>query len=212
MSRHAAPEGDSRAPVGETQTAGPAGADGILAETERWRRQALLQRHLHDGASLRISALVPRLGVLRNRLRDDDPALQSSIAALQDQLHAVLQELREVARDIYPPLLDEAGLAPALRELADRVPVPVCVVAPEERYGIAVEGAVYFGLADCVAELAPGDPPVTVTLRREDHELSVQVEGFRGAAAPGMLDRVRPLGGRVTPRGTSTIEMSIPCA
>jgi hypothetical protein len=185
-------------------------------EGERWLRQALLQRHLHDGPSLRISALVPQLGVLRDRLRDDEGA-QTTIDGLQDQLHTVLQELREVARSIYPPLLDQAGLGPALREVADRVPVPVRVLALDDRFGTAAEGAVYCALADCLTGLTPEDPPVTVALRRDGGELVAAAEGLPDTAANGMLDQVRPLGGRVTWRRAATagepgaIEMRVPC-
>ena len=199
---------------GSPAPATPPSEDARRAENERWLRQVLLQRHLHDGAALRISALVPQLGVLRDRIRDDAGA-QTSIDGLQDQLHTVLQELREVSRGIYPPLLDEAGLGPALREIADRLPVPVRVVAPEDRFGTAVEGAVYFALADCLAVLPPGGPPVTLVVRRDDGDLVVAVDGFPGIAAAAMLDRVRPLGGRVTApsgREAATIEMRLPCA
>src|SRR4051794_40265673 len=171
--------------------------DARRAESERWSRQVLLQRTLHDGASLRISALVPQLGVLRDRVRDDAGA-QTSIDGLQDQLHAALQELREVARAIYPPLLDEAGLGPALLEVADRVPVPVSVTASDDRFGTAVEGAVYFALADCLTRLRAGGPPVAVAVRGDGGELVVELDGLPGATAAAMLDRVRPLGGRVS--------------
>jgi signal transduction histidine kinase len=189
---------------------GPACPDARRAESERWSRQVLLQRHLHDGASLQISALVPQLGVLRDRMRDDTGA-QTSIDGLQDQLHTVLQELREVARGIYPPLLDEAGLAPALREVADLVPVRVSVTASGDRFGTAVEGAIYFALTDCLGALPAGSSPVTVKVRRDGGELVVEVGGLPGAAATAMLDRVRPLGGRVTTREGAPIEMRVPC-
>ena len=126
------------------------GSDGRQAERDRWLRRLHLQRRLHDGASLQISALVPQLGVVRKRLSDDEEGVRLSIDDLQDQLHTVLQELREVSREIYPPLLDQAGLGPALREFADRVAVPVRVVAPAERFSPEVEGAVYCAVTDCL--------------------------------------------------------------
>jgi hypothetical protein len=54
-----------------------------------------------------------------------------------------------------------------------------------------------------------------VAVRRDDDELVVAVDGFPRVAAAAMLDRVRPLGGRVTTSGGSaagTIEMRLPCA
>ena len=89
-------------------------------EAAQWVRRRLLERQLHDGASLRISALALRLGLLRYQSPRDEDDWQNRIAELQDELHAVLQELRAVSAQIYPPLLDQAGLGPALRELVDQ--------------------------------------------------------------------------------------------
>jgi signal transduction histidine kinase len=150
-------------------------------------------------------------------MRDDADA-QSSIDGLQDQLSAALQELREVARGIYPPLLDEAGLGPALREVADRLPVAVHLDAPDERFGTAVEGAVYFALTDCLTALAPGAGPVTLTLRRDGDELVVLAGGVPHGAVADLVHRLRPLGGHATapaePGGRSPqlpVEVRIPC-
>jgi signal transduction histidine kinase len=198
----------------------PAAADGPpvqpvalrQAERNRWLRRLWLQRRLHDGASLRISALVPQLGVVRNRVPDD--GLRGSIDGLQEQLHTVLQELREVSREIYPPLLDQAGLGAALREIADRVAVPLHVVAPAERFGAAVEGAAYFAVTDCLALLEPGGPPAEVVLRRDGGALLVIVDGAPVRHAAAMLDQVRGLGGQVgsaEASGTGRITVRIPC-
>src|SRR3954452_24675609 len=97
------------------------------AEREQWMRRRCLERQLPDGAALRIPALALQLGLFRHRVPDAEPDLHASIDSLQDELHAVLQELRDVAGKIYPSLLDEAGLGPALREAADRVEIPVRV-------------------------------------------------------------------------------------
>src|SRR5919106_1723338 len=59
-------------------------------------------RQLHDGAALRISALSLQLGLFRHRVPEAEPDLHASIEGLQDELHAVLQELRDVAGKIYP--------------------------------------------------------------------------------------------------------------
>ena len=67
----------------------------------------------------------------------------------------MLQELRDVAGKIYPPLLDQAGLGPALREVADRVRPPVRVHAADERFGPAAEGAAYFAVSGCLDALDP---------------------------------------------------------
>ncbi len=202
-------------------SSGASGGAGALrplpcrAEREQWQRRLRLQRQLHDGASLRISALVPQLGVVRNRVPAAQPDLDASIEGLQDQLHTVLQELREIARAIYPPLLDEAGLAAALREFADHAEVPVRIDVGPERHGAAVEGAAYFAVTDCLGALRPGGPPIDVSARREGGELVVVLAGVPPRLAPGVLDHVCGLGGQVSAGGdreTGTIEARIPCA
>jgi signal transduction histidine kinase len=113
-------------------------------------RRRDLERQLHAGAALRISALAPRLGLLRLGTSDDEQEFQDAVERLQDELHLVLQEQRDVAGQLYPPLLDEAGLAPALREFAGRSAVPLRIDASDERFGAAAEGAAYFTLLRCL--------------------------------------------------------------
>lgn len=201
-------------PSADTGPSGVVAACPRHAERARWLRRRVLQRRLHDGASLQISALVPQLGVVRKRLQDDEQDLRLCIDDLQNQLHTVLQELREVAREIYPPLLDQAGLGPALREIADGVPVPLHVVAPAERFCPAVEGAAYFAITDCLALLEAGGPPAEVVLRRDGETLVVAVDGVPAWHAAAILDQVRGLGGQVSlaeASGRDTIEVRIPC-
>lgn len=146
-----------------------------------WLRMRGLERQLHDGAALRISALALRLGLFRNRFPAEDRDLHACIDGLQEELHAVLQELRDVAAQLYPPLLDQAGLAAALRELACRLDVPLRVTAPDERFGPAAEGAAYFALVRRLTELPPDRRPVEVSVRREDDDLVVLVAPGNGA-------------------------------
>src|SRR5262249_44354963 len=101
-------------------------------QEDQWLRRRLLQRQLHDGAALRISALSLRLGLIQHRGLPGGHAVRDCIGELQDELHTVLEELRAVATEIYPPLLDEAGLGPALREAADRLRQPLTVEASGE--------------------------------------------------------------------------------
>jgi signal transduction histidine kinase len=190
------------------------GSEGRQAERDRWLRRLRLQRRLHDGAALQISALVPQLGVVRKRLSDDEEGVRLSIDDLQDQLHMVLQELREVSREIYPPLLDQAGLGPALREFADRVAVPLRVVAPAERFCPEVEGAAYFAVTECLALLEADGGSAEVGLRREGDALVISLDGVPARHAVGILSQVRELGGQVSvaaASGPGTITMRIPC-
>ena len=126
----------------------------------------------------------------------------------------MLQELRDIAGRLYPPLLDEAGLGPALREAAGRCAVPVRIDAPDERFGPDVEGAVYFAVLGCLPDGTA--TPVEVVIRREADVLRVLVSGVDACHAGTVHDGVRLLGGTVavgeSPAGDALITVRIPCA
>ena len=114
-----------------------------------------IERDLHDGTQARLVAVAMQLGEAKEQLAaggDPDEALE-----LVDLAHSstkeALVELRELARGIHPPALDN-GLAVALETLAARSPLPVTVdvdpaVEASGRLAPAVESIAYF----CVAEL-----------------------------------------------------------
>lgn len=183
---------------------------------QQWSRRRRLERRLHDGAALRISALTLQLGLFRHRIPDGEAELNRSIEDLQEELAGVLQELREVAAELYPALLDEAGLGPALREQAGRLDATVAITAPDERFGPAAEGAAYFALVACLGSLPPGGAPVTVSAWRADEELVVAVDGVDTGQAEHFRDGAHPLGGSVevgtgSRPGTATITARFPC-
>ena len=209
---------------------GPDDAARIRASVHRqWLGRRALERQLHDGAALRISALALRLGLLRHTVPAAGTDFRAAVEDLQDELHLVLQELRDVAGLLYPPLLDEAGLGPALREVAARCPVPVHVDAPDERFGPAAEGAAYFVLIGCLPQPGRADGPrragpVDIVVRRDGDVLVLLVSGVDACHAGTVHDGVRLLGGTVSvgtvPVGTvpvaatatGPITVRIPCA
>ena len=180
----------------------------------QWAARRDLERRLHDGAALRVSALTLRLGLLSHLHPDEAQDLRAAVEGLQDELHLVLQELRDIAGRLYPPLLDEAGLGPALREAAGRSAVPVRIDAPDERFGPDVEGAVYFAVLGCLPDGTA--TPVEVVIRREADVLRVLVSGVDACHAGTVHDGVRLLGGTVavgdSPAGGALITVRIPCA
>ena len=189
---------------------------------ERWRRRRCLERQLHDGAALRISSMALRLGALDRGARsgttgEDDHAWRRDLAALQGEVEAALEELRAVAGQIYPPLLHEAGLGPALRELVTARGYDAVLDVTAGRTEPAVEGAVYFALAEALATSAA---PLTIGISTErgpeEDDVVVVIEGADPAAAPSVRDEAAPLGGTVdvvaTPAGTATITARFPCA
>jgi signal transduction histidine kinase len=187
------------------------------ADAERRR----LERDLHDGAQQRLLALGLALQLLRDKNADDDLLAQAQV-----ELQLALRELRDLARGIHPTILSEQGLAPAVRSLADRAPIPVRVEAVEARYPAPVETAVYFAVAEALANVAKHADArsAAVSLARANGRLLVEIsdDGCGGATAhpggglQGLADRVAAAGGTLRiggdPGDGTTIQIEVPCA
>jgi signal transduction histidine kinase len=186
------------------------------ADAERRR----LERDLHDGAQQRLLALGLALQLLRDGSGDHELLVQA-----EAELQTALRELRDLARGIHPTILSEQGLVPAVRSLGDRAPVPVRVVGDEERYPVAVETAIYFVVAEALANVAKHADADTavVSFAREDGKLRVEVtdDGRGGAVAraggglQGLADRVAAAGGTFAiaskPGDGTTLHVEVPC-
>jgi signal transduction histidine kinase len=175
-----------------------------------------LERNLHDGAQQRLLALSYdiRLAHASAEAEVDDPArllLEQALAAVQTGLG----ELRELAHGIYPAILTEAGLGPALATLADSAPIAVELDdAVEARYPEVVETAAYLMVAGAIQDAAGrGAAYAAVTAAHRDGRLTVTVEDDgqdRSAAMTEIADRVGALGGVLTV-GPTWMGVEIPC-
>ena len=184
---------------------------------ERWRRRRGLERRLHDGPALRLSALSLRLGVLRADAPAGDDAWRRGLDEFQEELVTALQELRDVAAAIYPSLLDEAGLGPALRELVRTTGAAARVDAADVRCGTAAEGAAYFASAACLAAAPDADgvrarPDIGIRLRVENDDLVLTLSGVDPDHRRLVLDEAAPLGGSAELTGPAEITARFPCA
>ena len=162
------------------------------ADAERRR----LERELRDAAE-------PRLRVIAGLLEDS----RMEAAEVGHELEAVRGELGELARGLHPRTLTESGLAPALEELAARLPFPVEVSADGDRLPPAVAAGAYFVCSEGLANAAKhaGASRVRLAARRLDRSLLVEVsdDGVggaqlgRGSGLQGLADRVEALGGQL---------------
>jgi len=143
-----------------------------------------------------------------------------------DELSAGLEEIRELARGLHPPVLAERGLVKALEALALRAAIPVdlqTVVRP----GLPeqVEAAAYYVVAEGLANTHKhaGASSVVVRTRTDDEALAVEVldDGVGGAdeegsGLRGLADRIEALGGTLTlespPGGGTRLLARLPLA
>ena len=137
----------------------------------------------------------------------------------------MLDELREISSGIHPAILSEGGLAPALKTLARRSPIPVVLdVRVEGRLPESVEVAAYYVVSEMLTNAAKHAQAsrVQVDVAGADGVLGVAVrddgvggaDPARGSGLVGLRDRVETLGGTIavdSPRGKGTaIEVALP--
>jgi two-component system sensor histidine kinase UhpB len=84
----------------------------INAQEEERKRIAL---SLHDDTGQALSMLIINLERLENQLPDDQLELQKKLSSSRQLASHALQELRKIVRDLRPTILDNLGLAPAIR-------------------------------------------------------------------------------------------------
>jgi signal transduction histidine kinase len=175
-----------------------------------------LERDLHDGAQQRLLALSYDLRRARAAAEaDGDPELVTLLAAAGDEAQTALGELRELAHGIYPAILAEAGLGPALGTLSDEAPLPVELgETPSRRLPVPVETAAYLAVSEAVHDAAGrGASFVSADVRLEGPRLVVVASDDgspRSSALVHLADRVGALGGELEV-GESTLRAVIPC-
>ena len=194
-----------------------------LVRAEETARRAL-ERNLHDGAQQRLVALSVSLRLLESRLESDRDAALELLAGAQTELAQALEELRELARGIHPAVLTDRGLRPALETLAARTPVPVELIAPDERLVADVEAAAYYVVAESLTNVAKYARATSarVCVQPQDGVLVVTVsddgvggaDPVNGSGLRGLVDRVAVLDGTLaieSPSGGGTsIRAEIP--
>jgi signal transduction histidine kinase len=182
-----------------------------LVEAQDAERRRI-ERNLHDGAQQQLIALAIQLGLLAESA-DDPDLIRQAIPDLKAQLSAALDDLRALARGIYPPLLAEQGLVMALRAQAARSPVPVALEADQVgRYPQDAESTVYFCTLEALQNVAKHARASAVTVRLsgsgEVLEFSVSDDGAGfpaatardGSGLQGMSDRLAAHGGTLAVR------------
>jgi signal transduction histidine kinase len=178
----------------------------LVAAQDQERRR--IERNIHDGAQQQLVALSVRLGLAKGLVGRDPDAELRALDELQREAADALENLRDLARGIYPPLLADQGLVVALRAQARKAQVPVEIEADEVgRYPQEAEAAVYFCTLEALQNVAKyaRASRASVRLSTADGMLLFEViDDGRGfdpeVTAPGsgltnMRDRLEALGG-----------------
>jgi signal transduction histidine kinase len=169
-----------------------------------------IERDLHDGAQQQLVALRVKLELAREALEADPDGAVEMVAGLGPEVEEIIEEVRSLARGIYPALLASDGLPEALRAAGQRAPLPVTIDAGGVgRLSPETESAVYFCCLEAlqnVAKHAAGAGTVRIVVARND-ELRFEVvddgcgflaaEAVEGSGITGMRDRLAAVGGEL---------------
>ena len=182
----------------------------VAAQDERAKA---LERNIHDGAQQQLVALTVRLRLAEQLAERDPAAMAATLQDLQDQATTALEDLRDLARGVYPPLLADKGLVAALEAQARKAAIPVAVHPGEVgRYPQDIESTVYFCVLEAlnnVAKYAEAQDAV-VAVSQTNGTLTFEVSdngrgfdaagGTYGTGLQGMADRLDAVGGNLTVR------------
>src|SRR5215475_11056342 len=197
----------------------------LLAAQDAERRR--IERNIHDGAQQQLVALAIKLSITESMIGTDTEGERELLAELRRDAAGAVEDLRDLARGVYPPLLASEGLVTALEAQARKAPVPTSVIADGVgRYPQDVEAAVYFCVLEALQNVAKyaGATRAGVRLAGSGHGLTFEVTddgaGFDpgrrgyGAGLQGMADRLHAHGGslavRSSPGAGTTIAGRVP--
>ena len=179
----------------------------VVAAGDAERRR--IERDLHDGAQQYLVGLAVQLGLARDLADSEPDKVKRILAELADEMQEAQQSLRDLAHGIYPPLLQDRGLAAALAAAAGRTTIPARVEARGAgRYNPDVEATAYFCCLEALqnaAKYAGAGARATVRVWEEGGRLLFEVAddgagfevlgGGRGAGLTNMRDRLGAIGG-----------------
>jgi signal transduction histidine kinase len=182
----------------------------VRAQDQERRR---LERNIHDGAQQQLVALSVKTRLARDLTARDPARAAEMLTQIDAEIQSAVDDLRDLARGIYPPLLIDKGLAAALDAQARRSPVPITIRADGlGRYAPEVEAAVYFSCLEALQNVAKyaEASSTTVILAQTNGHLTFEVmddgRGFdptaerTGTGLQGIADRLGALHGEVTIR------------
>ncbi|GAB3261963.1 sensor histidine kinase [Kineosporia babensis] len=186
-----------------------------------------IERDLHDGAQARLVALTMTLGVLDRRLRDAPASTRQLLGSARGEVEEALRELRELVRNVYPPILADRGLAGGLESLAEQVTYDLQMdVVVQQRLPVPLESTVYFVVAEALTNISrhSNAAHASVEVRSDGQQVTIKVvddgrggaDETQGSGLTGLRRRVAAFDGTMTlsspPGGPTHLSVEIPCA
>lgn len=185
-----------------------------------------IERDLHDGAQARLVALGISLGMAEELVHSNPDAAKSLLSEAREESHNALNEIRNLARGIHPPVLADRGFSGALQAMALANPLPVTIM-----YQVTgtmprpVESAVYFATSEVFTNITKHAKArnVQVAVRYESGELVIEVQDdgvggardYSGSGLDGVRRRLSAFDGTLSVEspdgGPTVVTIAVPC-
>ncbi len=193
-----------------------AAASVIKAQEEERKRIA---RELHDETSQSLTGLVIGIRMVQEIVPDTMPDIIERLGNINDLAHATLNEVHTMAVRLRPSVLDDLGLAAALRSYAKEfsentgIPVEMQLLGMSQRLTPELETVLYRVVQEALTNVARHSDATNcrVTLRRKEntivgtieddghgfdsHKVMMSDEKGRGLGLHGMKERIELVGG-----------------
>ena len=169
-----------------------------------------IAQDLHDGIQQQLVVLRMQVGAARRELEQDPERVAAVTAGLAESIDHLLDQLRTTGQQLFPAILSDRGLGPALFSLTAKLELPVDLSFtpdPLPRVDAEVEINAYFLISEALANIVKHAEAsrLHVEISVDDGHLYVHVHddgvgfdphgpGHRGGLTH-MRDRVQALGG-----------------
>jgi len=204
-----------------------------LVKAQEAERKSI-SRELHDQVGQVLTALRMEIGNVEQLRETAGPEFQEHVAAAKQLAEQTLRSVRDLAMGLRPSLLDDLGLASALkwqgREFTRHTGTPVDVQIEgnldrlSEDHRTCIYRVVQEALTNCARHAKATTIRVTLHASNDMLFLNVQDDGVgfsvKETAEPGLgllgiEERVRELGGRVSivsqPQKGTLLKAELPC-
>jgi PAS domain S-box-containing protein len=188
----------------------------LLRSRDEERRR--IGRELHDSTAQELVAVALNLGLVQERVAGREVTAGNLVADSQAIIEQCQRELRTLAYELHPPVLDDVGLVGAVQEYADgftqRSGIRVTLAASPAlgRLPAETERALFRVVQENLGNVHrhSGSPTATIRISRENGDVILEVSdrgrglhirddgtvAHSGVGLAGMRERVRQLGGR----------------
>ncbi|MDP9132506.1 MAG: sensor histidine kinase [Nitrospirota bacterium] len=207
----------------------------LLTVQEEERRR--ISRDLHDDINQRLAMLVVQVESLDTSLPAYATTCSKELRSIQDRLTELSDDVRHLAYQFHPSILDDLGLTVALQRLVDDCATRWNLQGRFNAYPAPrplpqkVSTCLYRIAQECLANVAKharatrvmvclSSTAETVTLNVEDNGVGFDtqsaIDGHRGLGLVSMTERVRLVQGTVTidstPQKGTRLHISVPYA